>query len=30
MTPMMMSMVVAAALSGQALSRLGGHYRLQG
>ena len=30
MTPMMMSMVVAATLSGQALSRLGGHYRLQG
>ena len=30
LTPMMMSMVVAAALSGQALSRLGGHYRLQG
>ena len=29
LTPMMMSMVVAAALSGQALSRLGGHYRLQ-
>ena len=30
LTPMMLSMVVAAALSGQALSRLGGHYRLQG
>jgi len=30
LTPMMLSMVVSAALSGQALSRLGGHYRLQG
>ena len=30
LTPMMLSMVVAAALSGQALSRLGGHYRIQG
>ena len=30
LTPMMLSMVVAATLSGQALSRLGGHYRLQG
>ena len=27
---MMLSMVVAAALSGQALSRMGGHYRIQG
>ena len=30
LTPMMLSMVVAATLSGQALSRLGGHYRIQG
>ena len=30
LTPMMLGMVVAAALSGQALSRLGGHYRVQG
>ncbi len=30
LTPMMLSMVVAAALAGQTLSRLGGHYRLQG
>ena len=30
LTPMMLSMVVAAALSGQALSRFGGHYRIQG
>lgn len=30
LTPMMLGMVVAAALSGQALSRLGGHYRTQG
>ena len=30
LTPMMLGLVVAAALSGQALSRLGGHYRIQG
>ena len=30
LTPMMLSMVLAAALSGQALSRFGGHYRAQG
>ena len=30
LTPMMLGMVVAAALSGQTLSRLGGHYRIQG
>ncbi len=30
LTPMMLSMVVAAALAGQALSRFGGHYRTQG
>ena len=30
LTPMMLSIVVTSALSGQALSRLGGHYRLQG
>lgn len=30
LTPMMLGMVVAAGLSGQALSRLGGHYRVQG
>ena len=30
LTPMMLGIVVGAALSGQALSRLGGHYRLQG
>ena len=30
LTPMMLSMVVAATVSGQTLSRLGGHYRLQG
>jgi len=30
LTPMMLGMVVAAALSGQALSRLGGRYRIQG
>ena len=30
LTPMMLSMVLAAALSGQALSRFGGHYRIQG
>ena len=30
MTPMMLGMVVGATLSGQALSRLGGHYRTQG
>ena len=30
LTPMMLGMVVAAGLSGQALSRLGGHYRIQG
>ena len=30
LTPMMLGMVVAAGLSGQALSRLGGHYRTQG
>ena len=30
LTPMMLGVVVGAALSGQALSRLGGHYRLQG
>jgi len=30
LTPMMLGTVVGAALSGQALSRLGGHYRWQG
>jgi EmrB/QacA subfamily drug resistance transporter len=30
LTPMMLSMVIAATLSGQALSRFGGHYRIQG
>ena len=30
LTPMMLSTVVGAILSGQALSRLGGHYRWQG
>ncbi|MBI4232948.1 MAG: MFS transporter [Chloroflexi bacterium] len=30
LTPLMLGVVAAAALSGQALSRLGGHYRLQG
>lgn len=30
LTPMMLGMVVASVLSGQALSRLGGHYRAQG
>lgn len=30
LTPMMMSMVVAATLAGQTLSRFGGHYRIQG
>ena len=30
LTPMMLGIVVGAAMSGQALSRLGGHYRLQG
>ena len=30
LTPMMLGVVVGAALSGQILSRLGGHYRLQG
>ena len=30
LTPMMLSMVVAAAVSGQTLSRFGGHYRTQG
>lgn len=30
LTPMMLGIVVGAAVSGQALSRLGGHYRLQG
>jgi EmrB/QacA subfamily drug resistance transporter len=30
LTPMMLGMVVAAALSGQTLSRLGGRYRIQG
>ena len=30
LTPMMLGMVVAAGLSGQTLSRLGGHYRIQG
>ena len=30
LTPMMLGVVVGAALSGQAMSRLGGHYRLQG
>ncbi len=30
LTPMMLGMVVGAAVSGQTLSRLGGHYRLQG
>jgi len=29
LTPMMLGVVVGSALSGQALSRLGGHYRLQ-
>ena len=29
LTPMMLSMVVAAALAGQSLSRFGGHYRIQ-
>ena len=30
LTPMMLGIVVGAALSGQALSRAGGHYRFQG
>ncbi len=30
LTPMMVGLVVGAVASGQALSRLGGHYRLQG
>ena len=30
LTPMMLGVVAGAVLSGQALSRLGGHYRLQG
>ena len=30
LTPMMLAVVVGAALSGQALSRTGGHYRVQG
>lgn len=30
LTPMMLGVVVSSAISGQALSRLGGHYRLQG
>ena len=30
LTPMMLSMVVAATLAGQTLSRFGGHYRIQG
>lgn len=30
LTPMMLGMVFGAAVSGQTLSRLGGHYRLQG
>ena len=30
LTPMMMGIVVGAALAGQALSRFGGHYRTQG
>jgi hypothetical protein len=30
LTPMMLGVVVGSALSGQALSRLGGHYRWQG
>ncbi len=30
LTPMMLSMVVSAALAGQTLSRFGGHYRIQG
>ena len=30
LTPMMLGIVVGAAISGQALSRLGGHYRVQG
>ena len=30
LTPMMLGLVVASTLSGQALSRLGGHYRTQG
>jgi EmrB/QacA subfamily drug resistance transporter len=30
LTPMMLGVVVGAGLSGQALSRLGGHYRTQG
>jgi predicted MFS family arabinose efflux permease len=29
LTPMMLGLVVASTLSGQALSRLGGHYRIQ-
>ncbi len=30
LTPMMLGIVVGATISGQALSRLGGHYRVQG
>ena len=30
LTPMMLSMVVAATLAGQTLSRFGGHFRIQG
>lgn len=30
LTPMMLGMVAGAAISGQTLSRLGGHYRIQG
>ena len=30
LTPMMLSMVIGAAIGGQALSRIGGHYRIQG
>ncbi|MBI2847308.1 MAG: MFS transporter [Chloroflexi bacterium] len=30
LTPMMLGMVVGGTISGQALSRLGGHYRIQG
>ena len=30
LTPMMLSMVIGAAVGGQCLSRIGGHYRIQG